>query len=682
MLKKKELTSVDVAVVVCELRDRVSESRVTNIYQTSPGTFIFKLHKANEPPMQLLMETGRRLHLTSYAVEKPRSPPAFCMALRKYLRNAKLVNVAQQEFERIVLFRFSTGAGQFKLILELFGEGNILLTDEGDRILQALVFKRMRDRNILRGERYRFPPTAGKNPFNVGLEELEEAFKAAGAADVVRTLVRFIAIGGVYAEEVLLRAGIPKTTQCSDLSHDKVTLLFSSLQNLLLQVSSGKTRPCVVYDENNDLVDAVPFELELYRGYKTQEYASFNEALDEFFTRASASASVLKTEQREALMHEAERLKRVINEQEKAVREAESAAETDKRVGDYIYANLNLLQTLLDRFNKAKAEGKNLQTVVSEILSAKNAGGAVESLFEFFDPRNLLVTVSADNLRFSLNLRRTLFENAAEFYERSKKARQKATGAKAALDDSTGKLREIEQQLAEIDAATAVESAGVSEKLEKRRIKPKQWCEKFRWFQTSDGFLVVAGKDAVTNEVLIKKYTDPSDVVFHADIQGAPFVVVKATGKTLTEQATREAAEFAAAFSRAWRESLGSVDVYWVKPDQLRKGGSSGEYVPHGAFVVTGKRNWLRNVPLKLAIGVIVNDEASFVSGPEESVKAKTNCYVLLVPGDVAGKTLFKQIAHALAQKAGKLRKQITAVTAVENIREHVPYAKGRIANA
>ena len=45
-----------------------------------------------------------------------------------------------------------------RLILELFGEGNIILADEEGKILQALFFKRMRDRNIVRNEIYQFPP--------------------------------------------------------------------------------------------------------------------------------------------------------------------------------------------------------------------------------------------------------------------------------------------------------------------------------------------------------------------------------------------------------------------------------------------------------------------------------------------------------------------------------------------
>jgi len=191
---------------------------------------------------------------------------------------------------------------------------------------------------------------------------------------------------------------------------------------------------------------------------------------------------------------------------------------------------------------------------------------------------------------------------------------------------------------------------------------------------------VVAGKDAVSNEVLVKKYAETDDPVFHAEVAGAPFVVVKTEGKTASEQALREAGEFAAAFSRAWREGAGSADVYWVKPSQLTKSGPSGESVPHGAFAVNGKRNWMRNVPLKVAIGVVGGEKTRFVGGAVDAVKAKTEAYVTLVPGDVVGKELLNQVLQALTLQLPKEQREKVGKAAIERVREFVPYTKGRLA--
>lgn len=678
-LRKKEFTSFDIAAAIPELKATIADSRVNNIYQLNEKTLIFKLHKIDKPPIRLVTEAGRRLHSTVYAQESPNVPPAFCMALRKYLRGAWVSGIEQYEFERIVTLSFNTKAGLLRLVVELFGEGNIILTNEKNMILQALFFKRMRDRNILRNEVLAFPPPSGKNPFKVSLSELEEALKNAGEVEVVRVTARFLGIGGVYAEEVLLRANVDKAKPCKNLTDMEIKGIFDTLQSLLSKLSEGNLEPSIILDQDGSFLDVVPFKLKRYEGFKTQGYSSFNQSLDEFYLRVTATESALASVEVDKLKQEADRLKRVIADQEKSIHEDEAKAERDKLIGDTIYANFNELQTFQDKLLNANMAGKDWNMLINEALEAKKTGKIPEVYIESFDGRNLALNLCIDNLRFSITLRHSLFDNASEYYERGKKAKQKSAGALTALDDSKKKLARIERELREAEELKSLKPAEIMEALSKRKMEMenKAWYEKFRWFTSSDGFLVVAGKDTVSNEVLIKKYTKQEDVVFHAEISGAPFVVVKSEGKTINEQTLHEAGEFAASFSRAWRENAGSADVYWVKLDQLSKSGPSGESVPHGAFAVVGKRNWMRSVPLKLAVGTIVDEEASFVGGPVDAVKAKTKTYVVLVPGDYAGKELLKQILKSLMLKLPKEQREKAGKTSIEQIREFVPYTKG-----
>jgi predicted ribosome quality control (RQC) complex YloA/Tae2 family protein len=520
----------------------------------------------------------------------------------------------------------------------------------------------------------------GRNPFKVTREELEKAVKDVGDVEVVRAIARLLGIGGVYAEEILLRAGVEKTRNCKELATSEIHAIYEGLQSLPSTVSGFKVEPQIVLNEDGSYLDVTPFRLRRYEAFKSQAYGRFNEALDEFYLRLTAAEKAVGAmPEVDALQREAERLRRVIAEQEKALREAEAKAECDKRIGDAIYAHSNELQMVLDTFSNAKSQGREWNSVINEILTAKRPDGVPGILFESFDSRNQAVNLALDGLCFSLRLRRTLFENAAEFYERGKKAKQKAAGATAALEESRRKLAEIEAGIREGEVMKQAKPAEIMEEFAKRKVESKEWYEKFRWFISSDGFLVVAGKDATSNEVLVKKHARETDVIFHADITGAPFVIIKTEGKSPTEQALREAGEFAAAFSRAWREGLGSVDVYWVKPDQLSKTGPSGEYVPHGAFAVVGKRNWRRGVPLNVAVGIVEDGEASFVGGPADAVKAKAKAYVTLRPGDVTGRELLKQVLHALAVKLPREQREKVAKASIELIRELVPYTKGKL---
>ncbi len=682
VLQKKDFSSFDIAAAIQELKGVIADSRVNNIYQLDEKTLVFKLHKTDTPPIRLVIEAGRRLHATSYAEENPSEPPAFCMALRKYLRSAWVAGIDQYEFERIVTVGFRTKTGLLKLVVELFGEGNIILTNEQNVIIHALAFKKMRDRDILHNVVLQLPPSISKNPFRVTQIELEENLKNAGETEVVRSIARFLGVGGVYAEEILLRAKVEKTKAANTISKGEIEGIFGSLQDLLLPISSKHLEPCIVLGEDGDFLDVVPLKLKRYEGFKTQIYDSFNQALDEFYLRVTVAERAIDRVEVDKLKREAERLRRVVAEQEKSIHEDEAKAERDKLIGDTIYAHYSELQTFQEKLLKANQQGKDWNTVIADALVAKKTGKIPEAYIEGFDGKNLALNLFMDNFHFSFALRNSLFDNAAEYYDRGKKAKQKSDGALTALEDSRKKLAKIEKELSDAEALKNLKPAEIMEALSKRKVEMenKEWFEKFHWFTSSDGFLVVAGKDTVSNEVLVKKYAAQEDVVFHAEISGAPFVVVKAEGKTISDQTLHEAGEFAASFSRAWRENAGSADVYWVKVDQLSKSGPSGESVPHGAFAVVGKRNWTRNVPLKTAVGIIVSEEASYVGGPVDAVKAKTKAFVVLSPGDTQGKDLLKQILKSLTFKLSKEQREKAGKTSIEQIREFVPYTKGAIA--
>jgi predicted ribosome quality control (RQC) complex YloA/Tae2 family protein len=664
--RKEGLTSFDVAAVVCELKNTVQDSRVNNIYQPNIKTILFKLRKTDKPVFWLVLEAGRRLHLTAYTIEKPLVPTAFCMALRKFLRNAWLTGIAQHELDRIVILSFKTRFGVRRLVLELFREGNLILVDENWRILHALSYKRMRDRDILRGVVFKFAPSRGRNPFKLDEETFLEELKAFGDIEVVRAITRFLSVGGFYSEEILLS--------------------FDSLRCLLTQVESCALEPYVVLNEADRLVDAIPLKLNRFVDETVilQPFSNFNKAIDEFYSRVSTVEQAVGRLKVDEMRSEAERLKRIVNEQKKTAAQAKAEAERDKHVGDAIYAHIGELQVLSNKFLTGKKKGKEWKTIVAEVLADKQSDLMPWVFFESFDSRNLIMKVRVDGLGFSLRMRRTLYEDAAEFYKRGKLASRKMKGAEAAMNDSCRRLRTIETNIRQARALERIKPTEVVKELAKRKVKKKQWFEKFRWFVSSDDFLITAGRDAVSNEVLIKKYTNDEDLVLHADIVGAPFVVIKTDGRKPSEQCILEAATFAASYSRGWREGFGSVDVYWVEPGQLNKGASSGESVGRGAFVVRGGRNWLRGVELKLGIGVVIGTDGAvqFVGGPIEALQAKTKAFVTVMPGDRAGKDLLKLILSTLAPKMPEKEREKVLRASIEEVREFVPYSKGRISKS
>ncbi|MBI5393446.1 DUF814 domain-containing protein [Candidatus Woesearchaeota archaeon] len=242
-------------------------------------------------------------------------------------------------------------------------------------------------------------------------------------------------------------------------------------------------------------------------------------------------------------------------------------------------------------------------------------------------------------MQLKLNINKTVEQNAAMYFELAKKAKKKLEGANKAIAENKKKLELLvkEQEKKEIDTT------------EQNSFLPKakkNWYEKFRWFYSSEGFLAIGGRDSTSNEIVIKKHTDKDDLVFHTDMAGSPFFVIKADGKEIGKQTIQETADATACFSRAWKLGLATTDVFFVKPEQVSKEANAGEYMPKGAFMVRGKTNYINPV-MKLAIGLKDNQ---LISGPAAAIQAQTKDVLILLQG----KEKPSDIAKLIKKKFGK----------------------------
>ena len=667
---KSELTSFDTTAIVYELNKIIIGARIENVYQTNPLTLIFRLHQSNQPTFQMLIEAGKRVHLTSYVLSKPLTPPAFCMALRKHLRNGRIREVQQHEFERVITIKIDTREGTFLLVTELFGDGNIILVNPQDTILYALSYKRMRDRNIIRGENYKHAPPSGKNPLNLSQSDFDE-IKNYGHLEIVRALTKLLSIGGLYAEEILQRAEIKKNTPCENLTKQQIDAIFTQIQTLISKTTAGKFEPSIAVDEKGEWIEVTPFPLKRYANLTLKPYKSFNEALDEYYSKAVTTEKVSDTEKE--FTRQLAKLQRTLEDQQKTIEDPNKIIEQNKAIGNIIYAHLGELQLLAQGIMEEKSRDKAWEQIIAEIEKEKQAQHVPFIYFQSLDSKRRVLNVSIENTTFSLDLTRSIQANAASYYERAKKTERKQEGAEKAQHDTQTKIQELQKHLME-KTEKVIEEAPPKK-------KEKAWYEKFRWFNSSDGFLIIGGRDATTNEIIIKKHTTPADIVFHADIVGAPFVVIKTEDKTPSEQTIKEAAQLAASYSKAWRELFHAVDVYWVYPNQLSKSPPPGQYLEKGSFIVNGKKNHLRKILLSITIGITIKEnQITVVGGPTEFVKKQAIHYVEVVPGQEPSSSLAKNIRKLLAEKApAEWRKQIIA-TPLGEIQNFIPSGKGAIA--
>ena len=243
-------------------------------------------------------------------------------------------------------------------------------------------------------------------------------------------------------------------------------------------------------------------------------------------------------------------------------------------------------------------------------------------------------------MKIWIDTTKSLEENAAHYYEKSKKAKQKLEGLKKAIHVSKKKLQSLEKD---------------EEKAKVTYEKPpeKKWYMKFRYFTSSDGFLCFGGRDAGTNELIIKKHTEKGDLVFHTDLVGSPFFVIKAEGKTIPKKTREEVANATVSFSRAWREEIGNAEVYCITPEQVKKelGLPKGSFMIHGKreyfkaivglYITTNKENYLECTPIKQELQIIQGGKRSdtakkiqHIFMKEKKIKYELDDIIRILPGD------------------------------------------------
>lgn len=239
--------------------------------------------------------------------------------------------------------------------------------------------------------------------------------------------------------------------------------------------------------------------------------------------------------------------------------------------------------------------------------------------------------------KLALDMLKSIDENAAVYFEKAKKAKRKIEGAEKALAENLRKLNEI--------GAKKEKAILEKSRQEKPGERKQEWYEKFRWFTSSEGFLVIGGRDATSNEIVVKKHTEPNDLVFHTDMAGSPFFVVKAGIRTIGDKTKEEAADATCTFSRAWKLGLQTSSVFYVSPEQVSKKTKAGEYMGKGAFMIYGRTNYISN-KINLAVGINLNNQ--IMAGPLDAVKKNCEKYVALIQGSEKSSSVAKYIQHKL----------------------------------
>lgn len=599
---KSQMSSFDIAAVVGELQSLVG-LKVERVFSPAHDELFFRLTGKKEKKT-VFIKIGRALWVEDGFRQADATPPTFAMLLRKHVAGKTLNRVSQHGFDRVVIFEFGLEP-VIRIVAEMFGSGNVILV-EGEKIIQPLTSRSWKARDVKAGKEYKFPPDS-TNPLGLDAESLA-AILLKSEKDLVRCLAVEVNLGGAHAEEVCKVMGMDKDEPAKSMGLNEVNRMLEIIS--VLGETLGHTTPFIVL-EKGQATDVQPFWLSIFSEAEKKEFETFCEAAAEYFSNLPETMPEEKTPAEGKIA----RIERQIEQQRTSIERLEAEAIDYQALGDKLYASYQIFDSVLGKVNNMLADG-NWQSLEKDIEALDNV--------ESFEASTGIIELKVGDDLFRLDVRLNLNDNAAALYERAKKARHKKDGAMEAL-------AEAEKRLAKL-----VRSGEADEEKAKARKAPTKrfWFEKFRWFVSSEGNLVIGGRDAKSNDTVVKKHLKDEDVYAHADVHGAASVVVK-EGGSAGEATLDEARIFALCFSKAWKGNVGSGSAYWVKPDQVSKTPEPGEFLPKGAFVIRGKRNYSKKLEMRLAVGKIEYEgERKVMCAPVSAVASHGREYFVIEPGD------------------------------------------------
>ena len=633
----KPMSNVDIFTISDELNNLLSGARVDKSFQPTKDIVVMRFHVPGTGRIDLVMQCGSRIHTSQYPLENPTTPPTFPMLLRKRIKGGHVESIKQHNFDRVVEIRVKKDK-YYTIIVELFDKGNIILLDDENNIILPLKRKHWSNRDISSKREYVFPEERGINPINISENEFTELFENNSDSDVVRTLARN-GLGSLYAEEVIARANeiteIDKNTVNNNLTEEQLNGLYEGFKKLFDNLKNESIKPQIVKSDSKE--DVIPLDLIKYDSFEKTYYNTFNEACDEFYSKKVNTD--IKQIKENAWNKKVGKFEKRLKLQQETLDNFEKTIAESTLKGEVIYSNYTTIENIINVVNTARDKDYSFKEIGKTLKKAKKDGMAEAQIYESIDPMGIL-TLKIDDTTLNIDPKLTIPENAENYYEKSKKAKRKTKGALIAIENTKKQLEDIKSK-----KDSAMENISVPKKRVKKDLK---WYEKLRWFVSSDDILVVGGRDANSNESVVKKYLEPNDIYLHADIHGATSTAIKLNGNKLNDNLLKESGEFAASFSSAWSKGFTSQDVFWVHPDQVSKTPEAGEFLAKGSFVIRGHRNYIRGARLKLAVGIVDYEGKRIMAGPIEALEKHSQNFVVLKPGFTKKEAIAKKILHKI----------------------------------
>jgi predicted ribosome quality control (RQC) complex YloA/Tae2 family protein len=603
-----------------------------------------------------------------------------------------VTSISQVGTDRIIEFTFSDGL--YKLFLEFYAGGNIVLTD-GDLKVLALLrnveegaeHERLRvglQYNLSLRQNYGGIPELTKERVRAGLQKAvdrqqepgvtgkkakkasKDALRKALAVSItecppllvdhamhVANFDASLKPEQVLANEELLdklHVALQEARQLSETITEsdpvKGYILAKANPAAPKDETEGSDKPALLYD------DFHPFRPKQFENsdYTVLEFEGFNKAVDEFFSSIEGQKLESKLHERELLAKK--KLDQARQEHANRIGGLQQVQELNVRKAEAILANVHRVEEAILAVNGLIVKAMDWSDIAELIRREQVYGNPVAKLIQLplklhentitllldeahqeddedgDDEGNETSSASEDSddedtdedtapkkvskapqsaskkLAIDIDLSMSPWANSSAYFDQKKSAAGKEQRTVQASEKA---LKSHERKVAE-DLKKGLKQ----EKDVLRPVRKQHWFEKFIYFISSDGYLVLGGKDAQQTEILYKRWLRKGDVFVHADLKGAVPLIIKnkpsMPDAPIPPSTLSQAGHLSVSTSEAW-ESKAVMSAWWVNSNKVSKTGQTGEFLPPGIFEIKGKKEFLP--PAQLIVGLAAMFEIS-----------------------------------------------------------------------
>ena len=542
-------------------------SRVEKVYQPSRDEIIIGL-RTRQGAYRLLISANAnnsRVHITKISVDNPKTPPMFCMLLRKHIGGGKLIDIRQDGLERILYLDFECvnelgDVVTITLACEIMGRcSNLVVINQEGKIIDSI--KRVdpemsRERIILPNTCYQLPPREERlNFLEADKITIANRIKSTEPAELSKALIKvFEGISPILAREWAYYTSKGEYLKSSDITPEHINRLMLKIEKCRDMLLNRKCCFTVVRDNDGILKDFSFINIQQYGNLmQTCEYNSASELLDAFYAQRDL------------------------------------AVRMKQRANDLFKLLVNLNERISRRIAVQSEEleqcGKrDIYKLYGDLLSAEiykiHKGDTVLVTNNFYDENYPEIEIKLDAMK-------TPSQNIQHYYNEYKKS---ATAEKKLAEQIEKGKEELQYIDSVFDALTRATTENeitqlrleLSEqgyiKSSFRKGKPEKSLPPVE-YKSSDGFTILVGRNNIQNDKLSLKLAEKSDIWLHTQLITGSHVLILTDGETPPDKTVEEACIIASVNSRGKDSNLVPVDYCLAKYVKKPSGAKPGKVI-------------------------------------------------------------------------------------------------------